>query len=168
MGTVASTSPIVRDYQRTDRDHRLRAGRSARGHFVHRAATRVGSCASWRIQYARAVRPEGNPASRRLIDEVFEVCDRKWRGIGLIPQSGYKLRDDYRDHDAERIFDVEGIETHESSICVSGRILKGAKETARLPGMSARECTPQTPLGATMVSVRRGLCRVLCLRPVST
>jgi hydrogenase expression/formation protein HypD len=101
--------------------------------------------------YARAVRPDGNPASRRLIDDVFEVCDRKWRGIGMIPQSGYKLRDDYRDHDAERLFDVEGIETHESSICISGQILKGLKKPHDCPAFG-RECTPQTPLGATMVS----------------
>jgi hydrogenase expression/formation protein HypD len=101
--------------------------------------------------YARAVRADGNPASRRLIDDVFEVCDRKWRGIGPIAQSGYKLRDDYRDHDAERLFDVEGIETHESSICISGQILKGLKKPHDCPAFG-RECTPQTPLGATMVS----------------
>jgi hydrogenase expression/formation protein HypD len=101
--------------------------------------------------YARAVRADGNPASRRLIDDVFEVCDRKWRGIGPIPQSGYKLRDDYRDHDAERLFDVDGIETHESSICISGQILKGLKKPHDCPAFG-RECAPQTPLGATMVS----------------
>ncbi len=101
--------------------------------------------------YARAVRPDGNPASRRLIDDVFQVCDRKWRGIGPIAQSGYKLRDDYRDHDAERIFEVEGIETHESSVCISGQILKGLKKPHDCPAFG-RECTPQTPLGATMVS----------------
>ena len=101
--------------------------------------------------YSRAVRADGNPASRRLIDDVFEVCDRKWRGIGPIPQSGYKLRDDYRDHDAERLFDVDGIETHESSICISGQILKGLKKPHDCPAFG-RECTPQTPLGATMVS----------------
>src|SRR3954465_2716958 len=56
--------------------------------------------------YARAVRPEGNPASRRLIDDVFEVCDRKWRGVGLIPASGYRLRPEYLDLDAERRFEV--------------------------------------------------------------
>ena len=101
--------------------------------------------------YSRAVRADGNPASRRLIDDVFEVCDRKWRGIGPIPQSGYKLRDDYRDHDAERLFDVDGIETNESSICISGQILKGLKKPHDCPAFG-RECTPQTPLGATMVS----------------
>ena len=101
--------------------------------------------------YARAVRPEGNPASRRLIDEVFEVCDRKWRGVGLIEQSGYRLREEYRDHDAERLFEVAAIETHESSVCISGQILKGLKKPHDCPAFG-RECTPQSPLGATMVS----------------
>jgi hydrogenase expression/formation protein HypD len=76
-------------------------------------------------QYARAVRPEGNPASRRLIEDVFEVCDRKWRGVGLIPKSGFKLRYEYRDHDAERRFEVDDIETQESPLCISGHVLKG-------------------------------------------
>jgi hydrogenase expression/formation protein HypD len=101
--------------------------------------------------YARAVRPDGNPASRRLIEDVFEICDRKWRGIGSIEQSGYRLRAEYRDHDAERLFEVDHIETHESSVCISGQILKGLKKPHDCPAFG-RECTPQTPLGATMVS----------------
>ena len=101
--------------------------------------------------YARAVRPEGNPASRQLIEDVFEVCDRKWRGVGLIPESGFRLRDEYRDHDAERLFEVDDIETQESSVCISGQILKGLKKPHDCPAFG-KECTPQTPLGATMVS----------------
>ncbi|HBI46503.1 MAG TPA: hydrogenase formation protein HypD [Planctomycetales bacterium] len=101
--------------------------------------------------YGRAVRPEGNPASRRLIDDVFAVCDRKWRGIGPIPKSGYKLRAEYRDHDAERIFEVADIETQESSVCISGQILKGLKKPHDCPAFG-KECTPENPLGATMVS----------------
>ena len=101
--------------------------------------------------YARAVRPEGNPASKRLIEEVFEVCDRNWRGIGLIPRSGYRLRDEYRGHDAERLFEVDGIATRESSVCISGQILKGLKKPHDCPAFG-RECTPESPLGATMVS----------------
>ncbi len=101
--------------------------------------------------YTRAVRPEGNPASRRLIDDVFEVCDRKWRGIGLVPQSGYRLRGEYHRHDAERLFPVDQIQTHESSTCISGEILKGRKKPYDCPEFG-RSCTPQTPLGATMVS----------------
>jgi hydrogenase expression/formation protein HypD len=102
-------------------------------------------------QYARAVRPEGNSASRRLIEDVFEVCDRKWRGVGLIPKSGFKLRYEYRDHDAERLYEVDAIETQESSLCISGQVLKGLKKPHDCPAFG-KECTPQTPLGATMVS----------------
>jgi hydrogenase expression/formation protein HypD len=106
--------------------------------------------------YARAVRPEGNPQSKQLIDEVFEVCDRKWRGVGLIPKSGYKLRYEYRDHDAERLFEVGDIETHESGECISGQILRGLKKPHQCPAFGTT-CTPDTPLGATMVSAE-GAC----------
>jgi hydrogenase expression/formation protein HypD len=102
-------------------------------------------------QYGRAVRPEGNVASRRLIEDVFEVCDRKWRGVGSIPGSGFRLRHEYRDHDAERLFEVADIETQESSVCISGQVLKGLKKPHHCPAFG-KECTPQTPLGATMVS----------------
>src|SRR6516162_3333748 len=106
--------------------------------------------------YARAVRPEGNRASRRLIEDVFEICDRKWRGVGLIPKSGWRLRDEYRDHDAERLFEVDDIETQESSLCISGQVLKGLKKPHDCPAFG-KQCTPQTPLGATMVSAE-GAC----------
>jgi hydrogenase expression/formation protein HypD len=102
-------------------------------------------------QYSRAVRPEGNPASRRLIDEVFEVCDRKWRGVGSIPKSGFRLRHEYRAHDAERRFEVDAIETAESTECISGQILEGLRKPTDCPAFGTR-CTPQMPLGATMVS----------------
>jgi hydrogenase expression/formation protein HypD len=102
-------------------------------------------------QYARAVRPGGNEHSRRLIEDVFEICDRKWRGVGIIPKSGYKLRYEYRDHDAERKFEVADIETEESSECISGQILKGLKKPHDCPAFG-KTCTPRTPLGATMVS----------------
>ncbi|HYT90498.1 MAG TPA: hydrogenase formation protein HypD [Gemmataceae bacterium] len=101
--------------------------------------------------YSRAVRREGNPAARNLIDEVFEVCDRKWRGIGLIPESGYRLREAYREYDAEQRFAVRSIETCESSVCISGEILRGVKKPHQCPAFG-KECTPLTPLGATMVS----------------
>jgi hydrogenase expression/formation protein HypD len=102
-------------------------------------------------QYGRVVRPEGNPQSKKLIDDVFEVCDRKWRGVGLIPKSGFKLRYEYRAHDAERLFEVDNIETQESALCISGQILKGLKKPHECPAFG-KQCTPQTPLGATMVS----------------
>jgi hydrogenase expression/formation protein HypD len=102
-------------------------------------------------QYARAVRHEGNLRSRQLIEQVFEVCDRKWRGVGAIPQSGLKLRPQYRDYDAERIFEVDGIETAESDVCISGRVLRGLSKPHECPAFGT-SCTPQHPLGATMVS----------------
>jgi hydrogenase expression/formation protein HypD len=107
-------------------------------------------------QYSRAVQREGNPAAKRLIEDVFEVCDRKWRGVGLIPLSGFKLRAEYRDHDAERLFEVGDVETQESTVCISGQILKGLKKPHDCPAFG-KECTPQMPLGATMVSAE-GAC----------
>lgn len=102
-------------------------------------------------QYGRVVTAEGNRPGRRLIDEVFEVVDRKWRGVGTIPKSGYGLRREYRAFDAERLFEVEAIQTNESSLCISGQILRGLKKPSDCPAFG-RACTPQTPLGATMVS----------------
>jgi hydrogenase expression/formation protein HypD len=107
-------------------------------------------------QYARAVKPEGNLASRQLLDEIFEVTDRKWRGMGTIPKSGYRLRREYRDFDAERRFDVADIEARESSLCISGQILRGMRKPTDCPAFGTT-CTPATPLGATMVSAE-GAC----------
>jgi len=102
-------------------------------------------------QYGRAVRREGNPQSKALIEEVFEVCDRKWRGVGNIPMSGYRLSPEYRDFDAERLFEVRDIFTEESSVCISGEILRGMRKPPDCPAFG-KTCTPQNPLGATMVS----------------
>ncbi len=107
-------------------------------------------------QYRRVLGREGNPAARQLMFEVFEVADRKWRGVGMIPKSGYRLRWEYRDHDAERIFQVEDIVTSESPVCISGLVLKGVKKPIDCPAFG-KECTPQSPLGATMVSAE-GAC----------
>jgi hydrogenase expression/formation protein HypD len=107
-------------------------------------------------QYSRAVLPEGNLESKKLIEEVFEICDRKWRGVGIISKSGYKLRYEYREHDAERLFEVEDIETNESSECISGQVLRGLKKPHDCPAFG-KTCTPQSPLGATMVSAE-GAC----------
>src|SRR5262249_3228076 len=102
-------------------------------------------------QYARAVRREGNAAARSLIGEVFEMTDRTWRGIGTIPRSGYRLAPAYADFDAERRFAVEGVRTAESSVCLSGLILQGLKKPHECPAFG-KTCTPENPLGATMVS----------------
>ncbi len=102
-------------------------------------------------QYARVVRREGNAAALQLIREVFDVGDRKWRGIGTIPQSGFHLSPEYAEFDAERRFDVTGVEVEESSACISGLILQGLKKPHQCPAFG-KECTPERPLGATMVS----------------
>jgi hydrogenase expression/formation protein HypD len=106
--------------------------------------------------YARVVHREGNAASKGVVDEVFEVCDRSWRGVGSIAKSGYRLRSEYGEHDAERLFDVDAVETRESSVCISGRILRGLNKPHDCPAFG-RECTPDAPLGATMVSAE-GAC----------
>jgi hydrogenase expression/formation protein HypD len=102
-------------------------------------------------QYARAVRREGNAGALRLLDEVFEITDRKWRGIGTIPRSGYRLAPAYADFDAERRFAVDRIEVAESAECLSGLILQGLKKPHHCPAFG-KTCTPEHPLGATMVS----------------
>jgi hydrogenase expression/formation protein HypD len=102
-------------------------------------------------QYSRVITRDGNVAAQRLINKVFEVCDRKWRGVGSIPKSGYKLQCDFRDFDAERIFEVEEIDTQESPLCISGLVLKGVKKPGECPAFGT-QCTPEHPLGATMVS----------------
>jgi hydrogenase expression/formation protein HypD len=107
-------------------------------------------------QYVRAVPPEGNRAARDLVFEVFEVTDRNWRGVGSIPKSGLRLTHEYRAHDAERIFEVDAIATRESPLCISGQILRGLKKPPDCLAFG-RQCTPQTPLGATMVSAE-GAC----------
>lgn len=107
-------------------------------------------------QYARAVAREGNLPARRMVEQVFEIADRSWRGIGVIPQSGYRLSAAFRDYDAERIFAVESIRTREPAVCIAGQVLQGQKKPVDCPAFGT-ECTPQTPLGATMVSAE-GAC----------
>jgi len=78
-------------------------------------------------------------------------CDKNWRGIGTIPMSGWKLRPEYSQYDAELRFSVTGIQTSESPLCIAGQILQGTKKPFQCSAF-ARQCTPETPLGATMVS----------------
>jgi hydrogenase expression/formation protein HypD len=101
--------------------------------------------------YARVVTFEGNRAAQKLLAAVFEVTDRAWRGIGVIPKSGWRLNDAYRDFDAEERFQISGIHTEESPLCHSGDVLRGAIKPAECPAFG-KECTPRHPLGATMVS----------------
>jgi hydrogenase expression/formation protein HypD len=102
-------------------------------------------------QYTRAVRREANPRALRLIRDVFEIADRKWRGIGTIPQSGFRLTPAYAEFDAEQRFAVEGVQVAESSVCISGLILQGLKKPHDCPAFG-KTCSPENPLGATMVS----------------
>ncbi len=101
--------------------------------------------------YGRIVTYEGNRPAQDLINKVFIECDRKWRGIGTIPLSGWRLRDEFADFDAEQRFDVASINTRESPLCISGLVLQGRKKPRECPAFG-KECTPEHPLGATMVS----------------
>ncbi|MCL4794526.1 MAG: hydrogenase formation protein HypD [Bryobacteraceae bacterium] len=102
-------------------------------------------------QYARAVRREGNPAARRVMDDVFEVCDREWRGVGVIPGSGLCLRREYHDFDAKKRFKTASGEQNSAVLCHAGDILQGRLRPPACPAFG-RECTPAHPLGAPMVS----------------
>jgi hydrogenase expression/formation protein HypD len=101
--------------------------------------------------YARVVSQQGNVAAQAVIHEVFEVRDRGWRGIGTIPRSGWGLRPEYSDFDAELRFAVTDIHTMESHLCRAGDVLKGAIKPNQCAAFG-KQCTPRTPLGATMVS----------------
>lgn len=101
--------------------------------------------------YPRAVRREGNQPAQKIIADVFEVCDRKWRGIGEIPESGWRLREAFRAFDAEHRFQVSDLRVSESPQCISGLILQGRKKPNECAAFG-KACTPTRPLGATMVS----------------
>jgi hydrogenase expression/formation protein HypD len=101
--------------------------------------------------YARVVTEAGNVAAQQMVEDVFEVCDRQWRGIGEIARSGWQLSTRYADFDAEARFDVAAIESPESSLCRSGEVLQGLIKPHECEAFGV-ECTPRRPLGATMVS----------------
>lgn len=102
-------------------------------------------------QYCRSVRQEGNRAAQAIVDRVCRIVDRKWRGLGELPASGLALRTDYADFDAELRFAVDTLSAEESKSCISGAILQGLKKPTDCPAFCS-ECTPLSPLGATMVS----------------
>jgi hydrogenase expression/formation protein HypD len=101
--------------------------------------------------YSRAVTREGNIPAQKLLSDVFEVVDRKWRGIGEIKNSGLALRGEYRQYDAELRFGLADRKIEESPECISGLILQGIKKPHDCPAFGTR-CSPEHPLGATMVS----------------
>jgi len=102
-------------------------------------------------QYSRSVRREGNRPAQELIHKIFQITDRAWRGIGLIPKSGYCLRNEYAAFDAENIFDVATIQTKESPLCIAGQVMQGLKKPHDCTAFGM-QCTPEHPLGAPMVS----------------
>ncbi len=101
--------------------------------------------------YQRAVRDEGNPAARAILERVFEVCDRDWRGIGVIPSSGLALRREYAGFDAGRRFPLASTVKGGAGECISGEIMRGVRKPHDCPAFGVR-CTPEHPLGAPMVS----------------
>jgi hydrogenase expression/formation protein HypD len=101
--------------------------------------------------YQRAVTFEGNKPAQKMIDTVFMEVDRKWRGIGVIPMSGWDLRSEFDGFNAEKRFHVETITAEESPLCIAGQILQGMKKPHDCSAFG-KECTPEHPLGATMVS----------------
>jgi hydrogenase expression/formation protein HypD len=102
-------------------------------------------------QYARVVKEEGNLAAKKVIQQVFEVGNREWRGIGEIPNSGYKIKKAYAAYDAETKFSIENIKVPESTDCIAGEILRGIKKPKECP-VFGKICNPSNPLGAPMVS----------------
>lgn len=106
--------------------------------------------------YERAVTLEGNRPAQTIIKRVFQPVDRKWRGIGIIPQSGWGLRPEFFEFNAEARFAVGEISTQESPLCIAGKILQGLKKPPQCPAYG-KQCTPQAPLGAPMVSAE-GAC----------
>jgi hydrogenase expression/formation protein HypD len=107
-------------------------------------------------QYARIVNYQGNQPAQRIVEQVFEVADRKWRGIGRIPMSGLRLRPEFAAFDAEKIYGVEMLEAEEPAECISALVLQGLKKPVDCPAFATR-CTPEQPLGAPMVSAE-GAC----------
>jgi hydrogenase expression/formation protein HypD len=102
-------------------------------------------------QYVRSVSYAGNVPAQQIMQEVFEVADQKWRGIGMIPLSGLRLRDEYAAYDANRVFDLEEMTVEEPAECISAQVLQGLKKPTDCPVFGGR-CTPENPLGAPMVS----------------
>ncbi len=102
-------------------------------------------------QYSRVVKPEGNPHAKKIIEEVFEVSTREWRGIGEIPLSGYEVREDLKEFDANKKFNIHIDKAPENEACIAGEILRGIKKPSQCPQFG-KKCTPLNPLGAPMVS----------------
>ncbi len=107
-------------------------------------------------QYQRSVREEGNHFARELLQTVFQIVDREWRGIGKIEGSGFGLKDAYADYDAALRFPMKNPQLYKDNGCISGLVLQGKKKPCQCP-LFGKECTPESPLGAPMVSTE-GAC----------
>jgi hydrogenase expression/formation protein HypD len=108
-------------------------------------------------QYSRLVVPEGNLAALGVMDEVFEPCDSAWRGLGVIPSSGLKLRPQFAEFGVLQKFDLKSPESREAYGCLCGEILRGKKEPLDCP-LFGKACTPESPVGACMVTTE-GTCQ---------
>nr|WP_287937484.1 hydrogenase formation protein HypD [Algoriphagus sp.] len=102
-------------------------------------------------QYARVVKPDGNPEAIKVIEEVFEITDREWRGVGNIPLSGYQVKEKYAVFDANKKFSIKMPKVDENPDCIAGQVLKGIKKPHECPKFG-KGCSPERPLGAPMVS----------------
>jgi hydrogenase expression/formation protein HypD len=107
-------------------------------------------------EYRRVVSKEGNLEAMKMIFDVFEVADQEWRGIGIIPSSGLKLKKEYSEFDAEEQFNLEDVTVIESNVCIAGKILQGICRPTDCIAFG-KECIPEHPLGAPMVSLE-GAC----------
>ncbi len=102
-------------------------------------------------QYSRSVQRKGNRPAQEIIRKVFDITDRAWRGIGVIPKSGYRLKDEFASYNAEIIFEVKTMQTQESPLCIAGQVLQGLKRPHECSAFGT-DCIPEHPLGAPMVS----------------
>ena len=141
MGTW-EYGPLASAYRRADRGHRLRAARPPRGDPSCRAAARGRAGPRWRTPYARAVTAEGNSPAQAMVDDVFEVCDRQWRGIGEIPRSGWRLARALSGPSTPRCGSVSAeLDAPESELCRSGRGPPGPIKPHECPAFGST-CTP--------------------------
>lgn len=115
--------------------------------------------------YARVVAKDGNVSARAVVERVFRVVDRSWRGVGVLANSGWALRDEFAAYDAEVVFDVKGVSAAEDADCIAGLVLQGKKKPHECAAFGTR-CTPETPLGATMVS-NEGACSAYFLYSIA-
>lgn len=107
-------------------------------------------------QYSRVVTKEGNLPAKKVLSTVYKTVDRNWRGIGMIPQSGLALKEEFSDFDAENVFPLSGVKTSESALCRAGEVLRGIIKPPKCSAFG-KSCTPEKPLGAPMVSTE-GAC----------